>query len=99
MGRERWDLVAMILSWAPVEEPGFLSRLKESIRPGGYVIFEHVIQRSKNPFPPGVHALAAGALRELFKDIEIMIYRELDDFGDWGSPPTPRVQMVTCKRG
>lgn len=68
MGRERWDLVAMILSWTPVEEVGFLARLKESIQPGGYVVFEHVIQCSKNPFPPGVHALAPGALRELFKD-------------------------------
>ena len=36
-GRDRWDLVAMILSWAPVEEAGFLARLKTSIRPGGYV--------------------------------------------------------------
>lgn len=98
-GRERWDLVAMILSWAPVEEAGFLARLKESIRPGGYVVFEHVIQRSKNPFPPGVHALAPGALRELFKDFEILVYRELDDYGDWGGPPTPHVRMVARKRG
>ena len=66
-GRERWDLVAMILSWAPVEEPAFLARLKASIRPGGYLVFEHVVQRAENPFPPGVHALAPGALRELFR--------------------------------
>ncbi len=98
-GRERWDLVAMILSWAPVEEAGFLARLKESIRPGGYVVFEHVIQRLKNPFPSGVHAMAPGTLRELFKDFEIMIYRELDDYGDWGGPPTPHVRMVARKRG
>lgn len=98
-GRERWDLVAMILSWAPIEEPAFLARLKESVRPGGHVVFEHVIQRPKDPFPPGVHALAAGALRELFRDFEILIYRELDDFGDWGGPPTPHVRMVARKRG
>ena len=97
-GRERWDLVAMILSWAPVEETGFLVRLKQSIQPGGYVIFEHIIQRSENPFPPGVHALAPGALRELFLDFEILIYREMDDTGDWGGPPTPHVRMVARKR-
>jgi 2-polyprenyl-3-methyl-5-hydroxy-6-metoxy-1,4-benzoquinol methylase len=97
-GRERWDLVAMILSWAPVEEPGFLARLKASIRPGGYVVFEHVVQRPENPFPPGVHALAPGALRELFRDFEILIYRELDDYGDWGGPPTPHVRMVARKK-
>jgi 2-polyprenyl-3-methyl-5-hydroxy-6-metoxy-1,4-benzoquinol methylase len=98
-GKERWDLVAMILSWAPVEESDFLSRLKESIRPGGYIVFEQNIQRSKNPYPSGVHALASGALRELFKDFEIIIYRELDDYGDWGGPPVPHVRMVARKRG
>jgi 2-polyprenyl-3-methyl-5-hydroxy-6-metoxy-1,4-benzoquinol methylase len=97
-GLERWDLVAMILSWAPVENPSFLARLKASIRPGGHVVFEHVIQRSANPFPPGVHALAPGALRELFRDFEILTYREQDHSGDWGGPPTPHVWMVARKR-
>jgi len=96
-GRDRWDLVAMILSWAPVEETDFLARLKTSIRPGGYVVFEHVIQRPEDPFPPGVHALAPGELRELFRDFEILIYREVDDYGDWGGPPTPHVRMVARK--
>jgi ubiquinone/menaquinone biosynthesis C-methylase UbiE len=97
-GRERWNLVAMILSWAPVEEDGFLSRLKESICPGGYVVFEHVLQRKDNPFPSGVHALAPGELRELFSDFEILIYREVEDYGDWGGAPTPHVRMVARKR-
>ncbi len=96
-GQERWDLIAMILSWAPVEEAEFLARLKASIRPGGYVVFEHVIQRDQEPFPPGVHALAPGALRELFSDFEIPVYREEDDYGDWGGPPTPHVRMVARK--
>jgi ubiquinone/menaquinone biosynthesis C-methylase UbiE len=98
-GKERWDLAAMILSWAPIEDPAFLARLKASIKPGGYVVFEHVLQRAENPFPPGVHALAPGALRELFNDFEIRIYREVDDYGDWGGPPTGHVRMVARKRG
>jgi len=97
-GKERWDMVALILSWAPMEDPAFLSRLKDSVRPGGYIVFEHVIQRADNPFPPGVHALAPGALRELFSDFEITVYREVDDYGDWGGPPTPHVRMVARKR-
>jgi SAM-dependent methyltransferase len=98
-GRERWDLVVMILSWAPVEVPEFLARLKASIRPGGYVVFEHVIQRPDNPFPPGVHALSPGELRKLFDDFEIRDYRELDIEGDWGGPPTRHVRMLARKRG
>ena len=96
-GKNNWDLITMILSWAPVEETGFLARLKESLRPGGYVVFEHVLQRPGNPFPPGVHALAPGALHELFSDFEILIYREVEDYGDWGGPPTPHVRMVARK--
>lgn len=97
-GRARWDLVAMILSWAPIEDPVFLARLKASIKPGGYVVFEHVTQREKDPFPPGVHAPAPGELREMFKDFEVLVYRELDDYGDWGGPPTGHVRMVARKR-
>ena len=96
-GKEQWDLVAMILSWAPVEDRAFLSRLKSSIRPGGFLVFEHVVQRPENPFPPGVHALAPGALQQLFQDFEILIYREVDDYGDWGGPPTKHVRMVARK--
>ena len=97
-GREHWDLVAMILSWAPIEDAAFLARLKDSVRPGGYLVFEHVLQRAENPFPPGVHAPAPGALREMFDDFEILVYREVDDYGDWGGPPTPHVRMVARKR-
>jgi ubiquinone/menaquinone biosynthesis C-methylase UbiE len=98
-GRERWDLVAMILSWAPIEDAAFLARLKASVKPGGYLVFEHVTQREKEPFAPGVHAPAPGALREMFKDFDILVYRELDDSGDWGGPPTGHVRMVARKRG
>ena len=98
-GIKNWDLIAMILSWAPLEEPQFQARLKESIRPGGYVVFEHVIQKQQDPFPPGVHALAPGTLRELFSDFEILIYREVEDYGDWGGPPTPHVRMLARKSG
>jgi hypothetical protein len=65
---------------------------------GGHVIFEHVVQRTENPFPPGVHALAPGALRELFLDFEFVSYVEVDDYGDWGGPPCRHVRMVARAR-
>ena len=99
LGRAKWDLVAMILSWAPVEDPAFLARLKDSIRPGGHLVFEHVIQKTKDPYAPGVHALERGQLRELFKDFEILVYRELDALGDWGGAPVPHVRLLARKRG
>jgi ubiquinone/menaquinone biosynthesis C-methylase UbiE len=98
-GTEQWDLIAMILSWAPVEDPVFLSRLKRSLRPGGHIVFEHVVQRTENPFAPGVHALAPGALRDLFRDFDVLSYREVDDYGDWGGAPCRHVRMVARRRG
>ncbi len=98
-GRSRWDVMAMILSWAPIEDPAFLARVKASIKPGGYLIFESSLQRAVNPFPPGVHAPPPGAVRELFKDFDILIYREVDDFGDWGGPPSGHIRMLARKRG
>jgi len=98
-GRSRWDMVAMILSWAPIEDRDFLARVKTSIKPGGYVVFEHVLQRAQDPFPPGVHALAPGALRDLFKDFDILVYREMEHSGDWGGPPAAHVRMVARKKG
>lgn len=63
-GRDCWDLAAMFRSWAPVEKPDLLTRLKASTRPGGRLIVGHVVRRTEDPFPPGVHAAAPGALRE-----------------------------------
>ena len=97
-GVERWDLLAVILAWVPVEEPAFLARLKRSLRPGGHIVFESNIQRTDQPFPPGVHAVQPGVLRQLFNDFDILVYREEDDYGDWGGPPTPLVRMVARKR-
>jgi hypothetical protein len=32
-------------------------------------------------------APAPGALRDLFRDFQIPVYREADEYGDWGGPP------------
>jgi 2-polyprenyl-3-methyl-5-hydroxy-6-metoxy-1,4-benzoquinol methylase len=43
-GTEQWDLIVMILSWAPVSDSSFVARLYASLRPGGVVVFEHVLE-------------------------------------------------------
>ena len=97
-GTGQWDLVAMILSWAPVEDPVFVARLIASVRPGGAIVFEHVIQRAENPFPPNVHALEPGQLRTCFGGLDIERYEEVTALGDWGGPPSRLVRMVARKR-
>jgi len=93
-GVGKWDLILMILSWAPVSDPEFVARLRMSLRPGGTVVFEHVLETDKQSFPPVVQALAPNALLSYFKDFHIQKYEEGVWPGDWGGPPAELVRMI-----
>lgn len=97
-GAERWDLILMILSWADVSDTAFVTRLHAALRPGGVLVFEHVIDKPDEPFPPYVHALQPGVLREYFTDFRIEYYDESERLGDWGGPPTPIVRMIARRK-
>ncbi len=96
-GTERWDLIVMILSWAPVSNPTFMARLNASLRPGGVLVFEHVLASEKQSFPAYVHALPPNALLSHFKDFYIQKYEEGVWLGDWGGPPAELVHMIAKK--
>jgi 2-polyprenyl-3-methyl-5-hydroxy-6-metoxy-1,4-benzoquinol methylase len=97
-GTEQWDLIVMILSWAPVSDPAFVARLNASLRPGGVVVFEHVLETEKQSFPPVVQGLPPNALLTHFKDFYIQKYEEGTWLGDWGGPPAELVRMIARKR-
>jgi 2-polyprenyl-3-methyl-5-hydroxy-6-metoxy-1,4-benzoquinol methylase len=97
-GIKQWDLIVMILSWAPVSDPTFVDRLIDSLRPGGVVIFEHVLATEKQSFPSNVHALPPNALLSHFKDLHIQKYEESVWPGDWGGPPAELVRLIARKK-
>ena len=97
-GVEQWDLIVMILSWAPVSDPDFASRLLESLRPGGVVVFEHVLETEKQSFPAYVEGLPPNALLSHFKDFHIQKYEEGVWPGDWGGPPAELVRLIARKK-
>jgi 2-polyprenyl-3-methyl-5-hydroxy-6-metoxy-1,4-benzoquinol methylase len=97
-GAEQWDLIVMILSWAPVSDPAFAARLHASLRPGGVVIFEHVLETEKQSFPAYVQGLPPNALLSHFKDFQIQKYEEGVWPGDWGGPPAELVRMIARKK-
>ena len=97
-GTEQWDLIVMILSWAPVSDPIFVARLHTSLRPGGVVIFEHVLETKKQSFPAYVQGLPPNALLAHFKDFHIQKYEEGVWPGDWGGPPAELVRMIARKK-
>lgn len=97
-GTEQWDLIVMILSWAPVSDPAYVARLHASLLPGGVVVFEHVLETEKQSFPPVVHGLPPNALLTHFKDFHIQKYEEGVWLGDWGGPPAELVRMIARKK-
>ncbi len=97
-GTERWDLVVMILSWAPVEDPAFVARLNASLRPGGRIVFEHVLETEKQTFPKVVHGLPPNDLLKHFSNFRIQKYEEGVWLGDWGGPPAELVRMIAAKK-
>jgi len=97
-GTEQWDLIVMILSWAPVSDPAFVARLSMSLRPGGVLVFEHVLKTEKQTFPAVVQAIIPNALLSYFKDFHIQKYEEGVWLGDWGGPPAELVRMIARKK-
>jgi len=95
-GTNRWDLIVLAFAWAPVTDPAFVERLRTSLRPGGRVIFEHMIQ--DQPGPRVTRALTPGELRDCFKSFAIASYEETVGLGDWGGPNTSLVKMVAVKQ-
>lgn len=97
-GTEQWDLIVMILSWAPVSDAEFVARLYASLRPGGVLVFEHVLQTEKQSFPAYVNGLPPNALLAHFKEFHIQKYEEGVWLGDWGGPPAELVRMIARKK-
>ncbi len=98
LGRESWDLVAMIFAWAPIDEAAFVERVRASLKPGGLVVFENFVSTPEQPVAPMVRALPPGATRTAFAGFEIVSYEELTGTGDWGGPDSNLVRMVARKR-
>ena len=97
-GKDQWDLIVMILSWAPVSDPDFVNRLNESLRPGGALVFEHVLITDKQKFPAYVEGLTPNSLLEYFADFYIQYYEEGVWQGDWGGPPAELVRLIATKK-
>jgi 2-polyprenyl-3-methyl-5-hydroxy-6-metoxy-1,4-benzoquinol methylase len=98
LGRDAWDLVAMIFAWVPIDEPAFVERVRTALKPGGLVVFENFVSTPERPFAPMVRALPPGATREAFSGFEIVSYEELTGTGDWGGPDSNLVRMVARKK-
>jgi SAM-dependent methyltransferase len=101
-GADRWDLLLLSYAWAPVSDPAFAARLKQSLRNGGLVVFEHFLHDGPDAAPKAAGAPDPGELPKLFAGFEILCYEELKGVPDWkealGGGALPRlVRMIARK--
>lgn len=97
-GERKWDLIVLAFAWAPVTDAAFVERLRQSLRPGGLVVFEHFIDDPERRRPAAMYTLLPGQLRTLFDAFDIVRYEEVEDTGDWGGPGSRLVRMVARRR-
>jgi SAM-dependent methyltransferase len=97
-GTARWDLIVLTFSWAPMDDPAFIARLRTSLRPGGRIVFEHFTDDPASSRPAAMHALKPGQLKGLLSDFRLDRYEEVLDLGDWGGPDSQLVRVVAVKR-
>jgi 2-polyprenyl-3-methyl-5-hydroxy-6-metoxy-1,4-benzoquinol methylase len=93
-GVNKWDLIVIVFAWAPVSDPAFVAKLRTSLRPGGFVLFEHFCE----PMTPMIRALKPSELKTFFADFDILSYEETEGTADWGGPGSRLVRMLARKR-
>jgi len=76
-GREQWDLIVMTYTLADMENAAFLSRVRDSLKPGGIVVVEQMNAGGTGKGP-------ANALFRSFQDLRILHYEDVVDTAEWG---------------
>lgn len=89
-GRQRWDLIVMTYCFANMQDAAFLSRIRESLRPGGMVVLEQMNSGGTGKGP-------ANALLESFKGLRVLHYEDVVDTAEWSHQPARLGRLVVKK--
>jgi len=80
-GREQWDLIVLSYAFAPIHDPAYIRRIRDSLKPGGVVVFEHYIAMPR--VRAAIGTVGHGELPRLFADFEIRRHEETKAKSDW----------------
>jgi len=95
-GRARWDLVVLSYAWVPLGEP-YLSRIKESLKSGGVLVFEGLLDESASDAAAPWLARPNQLLRLLLDDFRILRYEDVRAQADWSWRPERIARLVAEK--
>jgi hypothetical protein len=100
-GQSRWDLIAMIYAFVPIRDAAFITRVTDSLRPGGALVFEHYIYTGDPAQREAAEMIGQAGPDELptiFSGVRILRYDESTAIPDWGARrPAPIVRLLARK--
>ncbi len=94
LGEDRWDLIVLSYAWVPIDDPGYVRRLRDSLRPGGRLVFEHFVDDGR----AGIGVPASRQLLRLFDGLQVLRYEEVEQTSDWNNKKSPVVRFVARKQ-
>lgn len=89
-GKEKWDLVVCSYAWVPIAEPAFVEKVRDSLRPGGWILIEHPADDpGKKDFNSAANAV--NGLLKAYAGFRI-VYEDTQDVSDWQRTRDDRLQ-------
>lgn len=87
-GHERWDLIVMTYAYFPIRDKKYVNRLIASMRSGGFLAFQYGVlkkgvRRNGGDDPSLLGIPEEGELKEIFRDLRILQYQEVEELSDW----------------
>jgi SAM-dependent methyltransferase len=93
-GRAQWDLILMSYTWVPLRP--YAQRMVEALKPGGLLVFEHMMDESASeraaPWLPKPNQLL-----EVFGALRILRYEDIRARADWSWRPERIGRLVGSK--
>ena len=94
-GSERWNLIVLSYAFTPIPDNDYVERLRNSLKPGGLLVYEHYQQMIADIVPGAIHA---GEAPKIFSNFEILKFEEPVTRGDWNPKTFPLVRLVAIRR-
>jgi SAM-dependent methyltransferase len=91
-GIEQWDLIVMSYTWVPLESK-WIDTISRSLKPGGLLVFEHLMEESGSE-NAAAWLPAANQLPRAFARLRILRYEDTRARADWSWRPERIARLV-----
>ncbi|MBN2430923.1 MAG: class I SAM-dependent methyltransferase [Acidobacteria bacterium] len=98
-GHKRWDLILLIYAPVPLADAGYVSRLQDSLRPGGWLLYSSCVRREdEDDLLPCIGHHTPDELRAALVDFEIIRLEEEPTLNEWSASRERIVRLLARKK-